>query len=442
MHARDAEAGGCRPPQRPPRHAGIGVATLALATLAGCGDVSSGKAQATRAPDADISPARVELHGTCGATPAAVRITNRGDAPLRVDALTVAGTGWTFAPGETGAPSTLAPGASREVPLLATDGEATLTIATDDPERPRVVVTLRASADAPPALVWTSPAEEAALPEGDDVTLHALVGDAETPADALTVTWTLALAGAEPGGDLATTTPDAGGRASWVWPAGSRPAGPLVLQARAVDSCGNVGENSVHVCQDGPWRVPALTYDAWRTEGDAAVDAAAGTCAIGPGEGAAFDATTTFDGDRVEVRFAFTGSGDALALVARDGARATDWGGGRLGVEGVAGWSVLLDAHLDGDDPCGTAPALAWIVDGDLTRPSACAPLAAPVADGVPHTLEVTLADGRATVTLDGVSALEAPAAGAWAGEAFVGITGRGAWRVDALEAVDHTCPR
>ncbi len=441
MLVRDVEAGGCRPPQRPPRRAGIGLATLTLVTLAGCGDVSGGKAPATRAPDADISPARVELDGTCGATPAAVRVTNRGNAPLQVDALSLAGTGWAFAPGETGAPSTLAPGASREVPLLATDGEATLTVATDDPERPRVVVTLRASADAPPTLVWTSPAEEAALPEGDDVTLQALVGDAETPADALAVTWTLALAGADPGGDLATTIPDAGGRASWVWPAGSRPAGPLVLQARAVDLCGNVGENSVHVCQDGAWRVPALTYDAWRTEGAAVVDPSAGTLDLGPDGGAAFDATTTFDGDRLAVTLRFAGAGDTLALIARDGARTTAWGGGPFGADSLPGWALLLDPAPGGVDPCGSAPALAWVVDGAVDAPATCVELPR-VDDGAPHALALTLEGGRARVTLDGAPVLDAAVPGAWSGEATVGIAGRGPWRVDALEAVDHTCPR
>ncbi|MFO7655139.1 MAG: S8 family serine peptidase [Candidatus Krumholzibacteriia bacterium] len=117
--------------------------------------------EVTGAPDLSVAPVSLEFGGVfLGATPTAeVLLTNLGTDVVTVSAVTSSEAAFTFAPG---APIALAPRQTEAVtvtftPTAAQDYAGTLTITSDDPDEPTIMVALAGSGLEPPQFDITPP---------------------------------------------------------------------------------------------------------------------------------------------------------------------------------------------------------------------------------------------------------------------------------------------
>ncbi len=392
-------------------------------------------------PDASVVPEAVTLDGVCVSEVRTLALQNRGGEALTLSAVELQGDGWSAR--HPSLPAVLAPGAVLDVTLTGTAGKATLTLVTDDPDQPELVVPLSANADIPPTVIITAPYEDEVIDPALPFQLKAVVADPETPVTELGAEWR-----SNRVGFLASATVDEGGRVVTEWPADTRWPGPHVFELVLTDGCGNLGENSIYACQDGAWAVESLVADVWRVEGEASVDQTAGTASIGPEVGAAFDAYLVFDSDLFDATFTVAGAGAGFTLTLLDSTRATEWLGGRgcglgLGPEacagkGLPGWSIVVDTLAGDGNDCAPPPSIALVADGELAAPLACASLVD--FDAGPHAIEVHAADGALLVQLDGTAVLDAPVPPGTAFGAYAGFTGVGEWSFGELWLTDSRC--
>ncbi len=418
----------------------LGPALLSV-FLAACIDYGvSPEPEPVAPPDASVVPEAVELDGVCVSAERTLALQNRGGEPLTLSAVQLEGDGWSAR--HPSLPAVIGPGAVLEVVLTGSAGKATLTLRTDDPDQPELVVPLSSNADIPPTVIITAPYEDEVIDPTLPFVLKAVVADIETPVGELVGEWRSNRVGL-----LASATVDDGGRVVTEWPADTRWPGPHVFELVLADACGNTGENSIYACQDGAWAVESLVADVWRVEGEASVDQAAGTASLGPDVGAAFDAYLVFDSDVFDATFTVAGAGAGFTLTLLDSTRATAWlGGGGCGLglgpeictgTGLPGWSIVVDTLAGDGNDCAPPPSVALVADGELGAPSACVALAD--FDAGTHAFEVHAADGAVVVLVDGAVVLEAPApVGAFG--AYAGFTGVGDWQFGELWLTDSRC--
>ncbi len=414
-----------------------------IALLAGCLDYGvAGKEDSPDPVHGDIDVAStVDLASVCGETETSLAIANTGDGMLTLAALDLAGAGWQV--GSVPLPAGIPAGQSRELPLTAGPGSATLTIRSDDPDEGVVDVALRADEDLGPVVIITAPAEDEVLDPDADFVLKAVTSDPEDAPETLTVSWSSELTG-----PIADDHPDEGGAVSTDWPAAERDNGPQVVSVRVTDRCGHEAEQTLYFCQEGAHPVDTLGEDAWHVEGAAVVDQPAATLTLGPGLGAAFDAFQWFDAGELDLAFTVAGSGAGFSLTALDVARAPDdWIGGEgcgLGfadcVVGPAlpGWSLAFDTLADDGNDCVAAPSIGLVTDGDLATWAGCVALG-PIDDGKAHAVTVHVAAPALRVEVDGVVVVDADVAPTGF-DAWVGFTGVGDWAFGDVEVVDMTC--
>ncbi len=139
-----------------PLSAGARAGMLALTSTGGAAEIQlRGTGLVETAADAEVSPGSVDFGAVPvgGSKTMTVTIRSFGPAALRVSSMTTAGAG--FRSGTAGA-LTVAAGASRVVevqfgPSAVGAQTGTLTIATNDPARPNIAITLRATGVAPGA---------------------------------------------------------------------------------------------------------------------------------------------------------------------------------------------------------------------------------------------------------------------------------------------------
>ncbi len=392
--------------------------------------------------------------GVCPDTLVSVDLLNEGDATLTVLDLAVEGGAWALEAEEL--PLEIAPGRTHTAVLRGDGGEGALLVTSDDADEPVTEVTIAATENASPAARVVSPAEEAVIPADGDLTFVAFVGDDDDALDALAVEWTSSLVGG-----LGTSTPDADGRVELVWAEADRLPGPQFVSLTVTDPCGAQAQGLAWYCQDGPYEVYPIVEEAWHYEGAARMDDVTLTLTEATADtvGAAFDLSSLFDGDDVELAFEFqieggTG-GEGLSVTLLDADRregfvggdgcGLGFGGGAACTSGPAlpGWSLAIDTHPDEGD-CLDGPHVAFAVDGDVGAPGPCAAIPA-VDDGAWHTLALRLVEGTLTVTLDGAVVLEDAAPGDLDFQGYIGFTASttdatNAHRVRAVRVVDFQC--
>ena len=393
-------------------------------------------------PDLRVSPTEVVFSGVCTTEHRDVVLENRGESALTVHEVEVEGSGWSVS--HPTLPAEIAPGTALNLEVGGTAGPGTLTLRTDDPDTPEVVVPLAATANEAPVVYITAPYESQVLDPDVPFVLGGLVADEESAPTALVAEWRTDRAGV-----LGTCTPDEDGRVSLPWPDALRLPGPVVIELVVTDPCDTPGEASLYVCQDGAWEVDSLAVDAWRTEGDAEVDQVAARATLGPGAGSAFDAYLTFDAELVTAEFDVTGTGAGFVFTLLDPARVVDWlgaGGCGLGLgaatctgPGLPGWAVVFDTLAGDGNDCAAPPSVSLVVDGDLAAPLACVALPTPLGGG--H-VRVVSADGAVEVRVDDRVVLDAPLPSSAIGTAYAGFTGVGDWTVQALTLTDSRCDR
>lgn len=391
----------------------------------------------------DVSPMELSLEGVCTTVTDEVVVVNHGQGPLTITSVIIEGEGWLV--GDIDLPLLLDPEGVVRLSLTAAVGNATLVIESDDPDESRVVVALGASANVAPYAVFGSPGEDDVLPEDESVQITAFVSDTETSPASLIVSLTSDVVGT-----IVVPGADSNGRIDMEWPASARVAGPQTLQLQVEDSCGAIGESSVYFCQDGPWTVSPLENHAWHEEGAADVDQSSASLALGPEVGAAFDAFAVYDGERTELSFRMNATGGSgLAVVALDASRMSGWlGGGGCGLgfgncgggTPLPGWALSFDFTSGDGNDCGPAPALAFVLDGEMAAPSACAALPS-MTDGAWHLVDVVFESPRLSVRVDSMLVMDADVGSLAPFPAYLGFAGSdGDYQIDGFTATDLTC--
>lgn len=399
-------------------------------------------------PDIAVSPEEVAGR-ICEATyDDVVTVKNEGDGPLTLESATTTGE-WTAT---VLLPVTLGAGEQLSIDVSGT-GEGELTIVSDDPDEPIVVVPLTADVDTPPVATLTSPLDGSIFAEPTvDQVLTGTILDPDS--GSVDITWRV------DGAVLGTDTV-APGPVSTVWPAPA--SGDHTITIQAADSCSEVSD-LIQVCQDGTTTSENLGISTWHYEGSAYWDGPNNylvlTDAIDTQVGSAFDTTAAVTGGAVDIDFDFyigDGTGaDGISLTALDTTRiATYLGGSGCGIgyggdatctagPALPGWSIEVDTYFnDGYDPT-DADHVAFTFNGDADGPAAWAAL--PEQEGTGwHTMSVRVADPHVSVTIDGVTFIDQDLTGTFAFPAYVGFTaGTGGETnrhlIRALTVTDRAC--
>ncbi len=408
------------------------------------------------APDLVVDPLDAEVFGHCESATVEVRLENVGDALLTVTGLELAGEGWSMAPVDL--PLQIEPGSSVVVEVVGTDGDATLTVVSDDGD---VEVSLSATPNRPPDVEIAAPTSGEVIDEGVDLKLIAVVSDDTDAPEDLVVIWT-----SDVDGTVGTATADSVGVAQLTWQAASRTAGAHDLSVRVVDSCGNAVSEELPICQQLITTTPSVDLASWNYEGDARWDSSNNWVELtdtgGYRVGSAFDITTKTVGDAVTIEFQFWmggGSGaDGFALTALDLDRATAYlgsAGGCLGYgydgggcgeikPALPGWTVEVDTYLNGGWDPTADDHLAFMFDGDIWGVEAWSALPE-MEDSAWHTMVVEVADPHVTVSIDGTTYIDQDLSGYFGFPAHVGFSAATGGStnyhlIDALTVTEAAC--
>lgn len=431
-----------------------------LALVAACSDYEINKekeevsdpeeSEADPIPGLTVSPESIDAEGVCISVDREVTLTSDGEDAVQIQDIDIDGEGW-----EVEAPATpfdLEPGESHVLTVIGSEGEATLTITSDDVDDPVQTVTLTASADTAPEIALVSP-DDSDILDSTDTQLQVTVSDLESDAEELYITWSSDVDGTI---DSAFAESDGTSLVEWT---GTRTSGDHTLTATVLDSCGNEGSLDVQVCVQAGYDVDGLDLSTWHFEGDSTWDSTNNWLQItdtSTGQvGSAFQLTPV-SGDNVTIEFQFYASGgsgaDGIALTALDTSRATSYlgeSGGYLGYGATAaadrlpGWSIEFDTYENGTDPT-SSDHIAFTFDGDAANPESW--IAVPdLEDGAWHTVSIEVADPHVTVILDGTTYIDEDMSGTFAFPAYVGFSGATGsltnyHLIDALTVTEYVC--
>jgi len=411
---------------------------------------------AVELPDISITPPEISVSGVCGSTDAEIQIANLGEGNLNITDLAIIGSGWTIE--EVALPSLIPPGAKIAFRVTGVEGVAQLRIDSDDPDTPTVTVPLSAATDQPPEVAITGPADASTLPVGSDVTLEAVVTDAETSPEALMLTWT-----SDVDGTLAAANADAHGDVATTWSDG-RTDGDHTVSLSVTDSCSNTTESQITVCQQAGYTSDALDIASWHFEGGATWDSDDDwlqlTTPTTYQTGSAFATSATVPGDAVEIEFNFfigggTGA-DGISLTALNVDEMTGYlggsgcgigyGGGNGCTDGPAlpGWTIEVDTYYNSEVDPTEEDHVAFSFDGQVADYAAWAALPE-LEDTGWHTMSVTVAAPHVTVVIDGVTYIDDDLSGDFSFPAYVGFTaGTGGLTnyhlIDSLVVSEYAC--
>jgi hypothetical protein len=433
-----------------------------LVGLVSCSEYGLGAerkgAEAGGEPEVAASPESVERSGLCDVEEVEVTISNEGTAALEISGLAIDGDGWTVATAPA-LPLTLGAGESTLVTVATTGGVAELVVTSNDADEPELRVPLSAEMNQPPTVSITSPTTGTVWAEGEDAELVGIVDDDTDPPETLAVTWESSLDGV-----LSTDAAQSNGSTLVSWPASGRTTGTHTVTLTATDSCWESGSATVDVCQDGAVTYDALALSSWHYEGAANYDSTNGWLQLTPATadtvGTAFELSSPFDADYVDIEFLFyigggTGA-DGISLTALDTSRASTFLGGTgcgIGYGGDAsctagpalpGWSIEVDTYQNSEAGDPAADHVAFTFDGDVDGPEVVVDLPE-MEDTGWHTMHVTVLEPRVTVTIDGTTWIDGDYPGNYAFTAYVGFTaGTGSLTnehlIDDLEVTDYTC--
>ncbi len=436
---------------------------LGLVFAAACSDYNLGDTpgdgqEGDPEGDIEVSPLTIDLGRVCDGAETEVTIRNVGDASLRVTSLLLTGEGWSIP--TPFVPEDLAPGASMSVFLLGSGGVGTLSVYSEDPDEPKVDVSLAAVANQAPIASILSPSSGSLFSEGQDVTVSGQVQDPDDAPETLQVEWF-----SDVDGSLALLSPEPSGDTSWMWPGATRTSGVHNLVLWATDSCGVTGSDTVNVCSDQILIYDPLDLATWHYEGDAVWDGASEWLQITSTGlnlvGSAFETSTLISGSHVEIQFQFfigggTGA-DGFSLTVLDSARMTGYLGGigcGIGYGGSAectpgpalpGWTLAVDTYDNGFgiDPT-PADHIKFTFDGDVDGYQAWAVLPE-MEDTGWHQMEVVVDEPHVTAAVDGVTYIDQDLVGTFSFLGYVGFTaGTGDLtnfhRIEALQVTDHAC--
>ena len=401
-----------------------------------------------------VDPPTVAVNAACEYEERTVTLQSIGDFAVTVQEISVEGTGWTILDAPR-LPRQLEPGQTAEVLLLGTEGNATLKVASDDPDGRMRRIPLSGTPNAAPAVAWISPGSDAIL--DTDATLEVQITDTDGPTDGLVVEWS-----SDVDGPLGLVYADADGYASTTWTGAS--SGDHQLTAAVVDACGAPAAASLSVCQQAGYYTESLDLTTWTIGGDARYDETNGWVELTDATdlyqlGSAFQNTPT-RGDNVKLAFSFYVSGgtgaDGFALTALDTDRATGYvaqSGGCLGYGGggvcgaldpLYGWNVEVDTFFSADLDPTEQDHVSFHFDGDVAGYEAYAELPE-MEDEQWHEMVVEVTAPRVTISIDGVVYIDEDIEGYYDFPAEVGFTAATGGEtnfhlIDGLQVIEQVC--
>lgn len=424
--------------------------TLWLVWLAGCSDYAlQPETESPLAVEPDVAAdATVDLGIVCGIGTAPVTIANTGAAALTVGSIAISGEGYSIEP--VALPATIAPGDALVVTVIGHAGEAVLALATDDPDEPLVEVALSATADAPPAVQILAPAADAVLAIGSNTEFAAVVSDDRDAPNAMTGSWT-----SDVDGLLALVAPADDGAVTLDWDGTTVTSGPHEVTLAVTDTCGNVAEATVELCQNAGYVEESLELSSWQFDGSATWDTDDGwlelTEPVTWQGGSAFNTSEIVDSGAVEISFSFFVSGgtgaDGISVTALDTTRMTGFVGQQgvgIGYGGLPGFSVEVDTwYNDGVDPT-EQDHVSVHIDGNIGAPVEWAALPE-LEDEAWHTMAVGVTGTQMRITIDGTVWIDADVPEMPSFPAYVGFTAATGSAtnyhlIDALQVEQFVC--
>lgn len=373
-----------------------------------------------------------------------ITILNTGDGNLRIEDISLTGSGWTLIP--VTLPLIIPPGDMSVVTLQVGAGEGLLTIQSNDPTDPNLWVELFASINTAPQVTITNPTEATIIPIGG-MDLVASVTEDSDDLSSLLVEWSSNVDGV-----LGTANIDHTGLS--VFPFSTSTHGQHEISASVYDSCGNEGYDAVGICQQYGYEAENLDISTWQFEGtanwDSNINVVELTKPLVNSAGTAFSTATTVNAENVEIEFQFFVSGgsgaDGFSLTALDVNRMTGFvgsTGGGIGYGGLPGWSIEVDTYYNGHDPT-SQDHIAFSFDGDVTNPVVWSALPE-MEDNQWHTMKVIVAAPHILAQVDGVTYLDTTVSGNLNFPAYIGFTaGTGSLTnfhlIDSLTVTEMVC--
>ena len=331
-------------------------------------------------------------------------------------------------------------------------GSGTMTIVSDDPDEPEVVVPLTATPDMPPSLIVETPVDGEVLSPGVVTSFRAWVLDDSDDPESMLLEWRDG-----DGALLADGFADESGLGIYEWNAAERTSGDNAVTVSVTDSCGHTVEETVNFCQNAGYTEDSIDLESWQFRGDARWDADAGWVELTRSEfdqaGTAFQTSESVSSDDIVIEFDFYVSGgtgaDGISLTALDADRHTTFVGamgGGIGYAGLPGWSIEVDTWYNNEgytDPT-MEDHVSFHLDGDINSPSAWAEIP-DMEDDLWHRALVEVVGDHVRVSIDGVLYIDETIAGLEPFNAYVGFTGATGghtnyhW-IDALEVEGFIC--
>lgn len=361
-----------------------------------------------------------------------IQLQNQGLGPLEITALEIEG--WVLLNN----PSPLEIATMENIGLavrpLPTGEDGVLTVYTNDPEQDIWQVPLSGQLDRAPELTLVTPESGDVLEA--ETQFEALVSDDIDPTEYLMVQWQ-----SNQDGLFSTGEAFADGTVSTLWNE-YHTSGYHNIEVSVVDSCNNITQETVSVCQQLTYDVNALDVNDWNFEGNASWDATNNWVELTPAArwqvGTAFSIGQEVPAGWIDIEFDFyigDGNGaDGISLTALDVARKTTYLGGSgcgIGYGGDApctdgpalpGWSIEVDTyHNPGYDPT-DEDHLMFTFDGDVDDPAAWVVLPE-MEDTGWHMMSVRVQQPYVQVSIDGVLYIDQEIPGFYDFDSYIGFT-------------------
>ena len=435
-----------------------------------------------------VEPTEIETAGFCAESAHELVISSVGQTELEIQELRMEGEGWSVGTFEL--PALIPTGETSVIPLVATGGEARLTVVSTDPNRHETTVILESTRNLPPTVTLLRP-EEGDVIFTEELLCMGLVQDTEDDDSSLTVQWS-----ASPSSWTNSDPPDTDGMVEALWTGITTPEDEHAVyevSLSATDSCGETTSVTHGLCRGTENVFQSVDPSSWEFVGSAAWDLENNWLQLTEQDiseqvGSAFETGVMVPGGAVEIDFRFYiggGSGaDGFSLTALDIDRIDTDGDGApnfLGGAGCAmgfggnskctatfdgvdvgpplpGWSIEVDTYYnpeDGVDPT-AEDHVGFYFDGNLLALETWSALpevedSGGVDEEDWHTMSVLVGEEagqpgrRVRVTIDEIVYIDEVLDGHFDFPAYVGFTaGTGGATnlhlIDGLTVTESTC--
>jgi hypothetical protein len=405
-------------------------------------------------PEIYVDPPFLEMSGVCNAISQPITISNLGDGDLEITGASIDSESWVLIQPEF---PVIIETNGIEIWTVEGNGEGVLTIESNDLVQPFIDIPLSADSDLPPTVQIKSPNNGFVIPVIGTMMTAEVSDDVDLSQD-IQMRWVSDIDGL-----LGSVSANPMGEATLLWQSGHTP-GPHEVRVIATDSCQNVEESKINVCQQFGYEVESLDISSWHFEGTASWDSTNEWLELTPVVenvvGSAFSTAVSVNGGNVEINFAFyigDGTGaDGISLTAIDTSRMTTYLGGTgcgIGYGGDApctsgpalpGWSIEVDTYYNGGQDPTEEDHLMFTFDGDVDAPAVWSAIPE-MEDTGWHNMKVVVNAPNVLVEIDGITYIDQALSGHFSFPSYIGFTaGTGGHTnrhlIDSLTVTESIC--